>query len=302
MSFLESPLFPWRVSIEYTTRPKFDNVRTVVASGFDDVIIRHEQSLRTLVLVHPVLDATRHSELNHFFHAVKGMGHRFRAKDWSDYHATITEGVLAPMFGSVISGTSGVGYGTGKHLLQKKYTAGSLSTLRNIQKPYATPAIAIYRGLVLQTLTTHYTIDYTTGYVTFIADQQRTVSSHTPGASHVFVVSSAFAPNFAIGERVYLEGVTGTAATVLNTQSHLITNVSTTTITIGTNTTGLTANTGLASMYPQADETLNWVGDFHVPVRFDSDEANFRVLGRNPASLLYEWAGINLIEVRLALT
>lgn len=302
MSFLETPIFPARVSIDYESRPKFSNVRTVVASGFDDVLIRHEQPLRTLVMTHPVLDATRHAELNHWFNAVKGMGHRFRAQDWSDYKVNVTEGVLAPMHGSLLVGTAGVGFGTPKALFQKKYTAGSLTTFRNIQKPKLVPAIQIYRGLVLQTLTTNYSIDTTTGYVTFVHDQTRTISSHTPGADHVLGLASALSPNITPGQRIYVTGVSGTAASVLNNLSHLVTGVSVANVTIETNTTGLTASIGSVFTYPQASETLNWVGQFDVPVRFDSDEANFAVLGRNPATLLYEWSGINLIETRLPLT
>jgi hypothetical protein len=117
-------------------------------------------------------------------------------------------------------------------------------------------------------------------------------------------MSSAFSPNFSIGQRIYLRGITGTAATTLNDLSHAITNVAGAVITIGTATTGLTATTGSADFFAQASETLTWEGEFHVPCRFLSDQADFEIVDRRGSGggLLYSWAGINLTEVRIQMT
>ncbi len=302
MAFLETPRFPSCVSFGAITGPTFSSVRTVVASGFDDVLIRYEQPLHRFVLEHANRTQLEHDTLLDFFNAVKGMGHRFRVKDYADYSVTAANGFLKPLHGSLLAdGDSGEGYGTATYLLQKAYTAGALTTYRNIQKPVAT--VAIYRGGVQQILAAQYVINYTTGIVTFVADQDEGISSHTPGASHVFVLGVAFSPNVTVGQRVYLTGVTGTAAATLNGKSHEVTNVSTTTITIETSTVGLTASGGVAALYPQDNETLRWVGEFDVPCRFLSDEASFDIVDRagDEGGLLYSWSGINLTEVRIAL-
>jgi uncharacterized protein (TIGR02217 family) len=273
-----------------------------VASGFDDVLIRYEQPLHRFVLEHANRTQIEHDELLTFFNAVKGMGHRFRVKDYADYAATISNGVLVPLHSTLTVGTSGAGYGTSTYLLQKAYTAGALTTYRNINKPIAT--VLIYRAGALQTLTTNYTIDYTTGVVTFVADDSQTISSHTVGAAHRMTLSSAIAAS--AGQRIFITGVTGSAASLLNNLSHAITNVGGggTIVDVSTTTTGLTASGGTAAMYPQSNQALAWAGEFDVPCRFLSDEASYEIVDRQGSGggLLYSWSGINLTEVRIALT
>ncbi len=307
MAFLESPRFPSCVSFGAITGPTFSTVRTVVASGFDDVLIRYEQPLHRFVLEHANRTQIEHDALLDFFNAVKGMGHRFRVKDYADYICTQSNGVLKPLHDVLTVGTSGLGYGTPTYLLQKKYTAGALTTYRNINKPVT---VTLYRGGVAITAGVGAgqvsNIDSTTGKITLVADQTRAITAHTPGASHVFTMATAMSPTLLAGMRIYLTGVTGTAADELNGLSHAITNVAGagTLITIGTTTTGLTASGGTAEFYPQTSDTLTWAGEFDVPCRFLSDEASFEIVERagDEGGLLYSWSGINLTEVRIALT
>ncbi len=304
MAFLETPRFPGCVSFGAVSGPGFSTVRSVVASGFDDVLIRYEQPLHRYTFEHANRTQTEHDSLLEFFMAVKGMGHRFRVKDYTDYLVTIANGVLKPLHGALSVGTSGVGYGTPSYVLQKKYTAGALTTYRDIFKPVS-GTVVIYRGGVAVTvggLAGNIAIDTTLGKITFVEDQSRAISSHTTGATHVFTLASAFAPNLAIGQRIFVVGTGGTAATRLNNLSHVITNVAAGVITVSTVTTGLTATGGVAYYYPQAGEALSWSGEFDVPVRFLSDEASFEIVDRGGGSLLYSWSGINLTEVRIALT
>lgn len=297
MAFLETPRFPGCVSFGAVSGPRYSTVRTVVASGHDDVLIRYEQAVHKYTFEHANRTQFEHDELLKFFHAVKGMGHRFRVKDYSDYQ--VADGVLRSLHGGVTVGASGTGFGTATHVLQKKYTAGALTTYRDINKPI--PTILVYRNGVLQTLTTHYAIDYTSGVVTFVADQAQTVASQTVGADHVFTLNSAFSPNVTVGQRVYVTDIIGNAAIVLNDLSHEVTNVSGADVTIATSTVGLNASGGLVELYPQ--DTLTWTGEFDVPVRFLSDEASWQIVDRagSEGGLLYSWAGIDLTEVRIAL-
>lgn len=303
MAFLETPRFPECVSFGAISGPGFSTVRTVVASGFDDVVIRHESPLHRFVLEHANRTQAQHDALLDFFMAVKGMGHRFRVKDYSDYQVTVAQGTMRPLHGGLQVGSVGFAFGTASYLLQKKYTAGALTTYRDINKPVTVTA---YRGgvaLVVGASPGQIAIDTTLGKVTFVPDQTRNISSHTVGAAHVLTVASAFSPNFAIGQRVYVTGVTGTAASTLNNLSHAITNVAGTAITINTDTTGLTATAGTADFYPQSTEALTWAGQFDVPCRFLSDEASFEIVNKTGSGgLLFSWSGIDLTEVRIAVT
>ena len=92
-----------------------------------------------------------------FFYAMKGRLHGFRFKDFTDYKDN-SGGRLG----------SGSGDGTTKIFqMVKRYTTGAQSIDRQIKKPVSA-TIQIFVNGVLKTLTTDYTIDSTTGIVTFV--------------------------------------------------------------------------------------------------------------------------------------
>jgi hypothetical protein len=101
-----------------------------------------------------------------------------------------------------------------------------------------------------------------------------------------------------VGGRVWVTGVTGTAAAVLNNRSHSVTGVGGAVVILGTATSGLTATGGEARFFPQPTETLTWSGEFDVPVRFESDEARIQIIDRTQSELLYAWQ-TQLVEVRV---
>ena len=149
-------------------------------------------------------------------------------------------------------------------------------------------------------MTVHYTADALTGLLVFGADQSKAISSHTVGASHVFTLASAFSPNLLVGGRIFVTGVTGTAATVLNDLSHAITNVSSAVITTSTVTTGLTASGGTALFYPQPTEALDFSCEFNVPVRFDVDQFDAVIVDKQKGGeFLLELPSIPLVELKL---
>jgi uncharacterized protein (TIGR02217 family) len=307
MAFLETPRFPGCVSFGALGGPMFSTVRTVVSSGFDDVLIRYEQPLHKYTFEHANRTQIEHDELREFFMAVKGMGHRFRVKDYSDYTVTQAQSTLQGLHSGVPVGTFGEGWGTPSYLLQKKYTAGALTTYRNIYKPVA-GTVQVFRDgvqLVVGAGPGEIAIDTTMGKITFVADQTKTIVSHVVGNPHRINVTTVFSPQVAIGQRIFITGVTGTAADLLNNLSHEITNFGTTDIYIDTDTTGLSAASGTAWMYPQeTSDVLTWSGEFDVPCRFLSDEASYEIVDRmgHEGGLLYSWSGINLTEVRVSIT
>ena len=226
----------------------------------------------------------------------------FRWKDAQDYQCALTAGSLQGLRSGVAEGSQGFGYGIPAYQLFKLYTLLSLGIYRRILKPVA-GTVAVRRNGSAVTVGAspgNIAIDTTTGVITFVADQSRSISSHTPGGSHVFTASSAFSPNFAVNGRIYVTGVTGTAASLLNGRSHLISNVSSAAITVTTDTTGLTASGGTAFLYPQPTDSLAASFDFDVPVRFNTDEFSGTVIDRNGGSgeLVIQLPSITLIELK----
>jgi uncharacterized protein (TIGR02217 family) len=96
---------------------------------------------------------------------MKGRANGFRVKDFLDFTSN-ANGVTAPTNLDQVIGT-----GTGSlttFQLKKTYTKGALSLARNIKKPVV-GTVLIAKAGVAQTITTHYTLDTTTGIVTFLS-------------------------------------------------------------------------------------------------------------------------------------
>lgn len=235
------------------------------------------------------------------FLVVGGRRDGFRWKDHADYLVTSAQGAPQSIQGGQQTGVAGFGYGLPGYQLRKLYLAGSGSYLRDILKPVAGSLIVRRAGspVTAGVAPGNYAVD-TTGVITFVADQTRAISSHTPGAGHVFTLASAFSPNLAIGGRIYVSGITGTAATALNGLSHAVTNVAAAVITTSTVTTGLTASGGNAFYYPQPSESLDFASEFDVPVRFDVDHFDALIRDRqgSEGELLLELPSIPLVEIR----
>lgn len=106
--------------------------------------------------------------LSAFFHAFVGPLNGFLVKDWTDFQATRTATTLTSS--PVTITVQGVAANTTGALwqLQKKYTVGSRSHVRNIKRPKSGTVQVYFDGL-LKTETTHYTIDYTTGLLTVVS-------------------------------------------------------------------------------------------------------------------------------------
>jgi len=115
--------------------------------------------------------------LSAFFHAMGGPVTGFLVKDWTDFQTTRTATTLASS--PVTITTQGVATETstsGVWQLQKKYTVGSRSHLRNLKRPKA--GGLIYFDNVLKTVTTDYTYDTTTGLLTVVSGSP-TAITHT---------------------------------------------------------------------------------------------------------------------------
>jgi uncharacterized protein (TIGR02217 family) len=299
MSFMELPRFPERISVQASGGPGYSTDIVTVRAGFESRNINWSQSRARFDLSHAPRTEAQKDELLAFFRMARGAAYGFRYKDWGDFRVTQSNGVMRGLVGTVEQGTAGQGFGVATYQLFKRYGTGSFAEDRRIRKPVPNTVAVLRNGapVTFGTLAGQATLDNTTGVLTFVADQTRNISSHIVGATHQLTLASAFSPNLILGGRVWVTGVTGTAAAVLNNRSHSVTGVSGAVVILGTATSGLTATGGEARFFPQPTETLTWSGEFDVPVRFESDEARIQIIDRTQSELLYAWQ-TQLVEVR----
>lgn len=286
MSFLETPRFPDDISLGAQFGPQFNTDLVVVRSGHESANSRWANGRLKGDVSFGVRTETQLATLIAFFRAVKGKAIPFRFKDWSDYEVTVSTGILG----------AGVGTGYPTYQLNKKYVTGALSETREINKP--TSLVSIYKNASLRTLTTHYTIDTTTGIVTFVATSSKSITGITKANPGVVTATSH---GFTNGQIVYVSGVAG--MTQVNGLVFTVANVTTHTFQLsGVNTSAYDTYTsgGTAALYPQPADALTWAGEFDVPVRFDTDEMQYSITHRRGnGELIMNWSGVPIIEKRI---
>jgi len=248
--------------------------------------------MRFSIALAPMGENDRDSAIAFVRAVAKGRANRFRIKDWNDYIATHTNGRL---------GTGAVGTGLPTYQAYKRYTSGAYTEDRALNKLVASTGV-VKRGGADVTVGAgagEIAIDTTTGIITFVADDSSAVTALTPGVTTSVTLNAALTP-LAIGEKVYLSGITGTVAASLNGMAHPITNIVGAVYTLSTDTNGLAYTSGgTGYAYPQAGETLTLACEFDVPVRLDVDDLRLRAIARNSSGLVTDWESIELVEVRL---
>jgi uncharacterized protein (TIGR02217 family) len=146
-----------------TSKPGFDTVVITSPSGYEQRIARQTNARRSFSVDLTFADEAEMESLAAFFSLVKGKLNSFRFKDWSDYclGGTVT-GAGFVVGTPVLIGTGNASLTTFQ--IKKKYTYSGNDVWRNITKP-KTGTVKVYLAGVLQT--TGYTVNYTTGVVTF---------------------------------------------------------------------------------------------------------------------------------------
>lgn len=213
------------------------------------------------------------------------------------------QGFLRGFAGNQFVGAAGQGYGVPVvKMFQRKTSIGTTRTYdRRITRPQASSVL--YRNgtpLVVGIAAGNITRDDATGSATFVPDASQSIQSITVGATTVlnFGNGTVMVAAMSVGQRVYLSGIDGTAATRLNGVSHNITAKGATSLTIALNTSGLTATGGLAAKYPQATDLLTWDGPFYTPVQFQDDFMDWDMLRSGPMDhRLINAPTVTLIEI-----
>ncbi|HQO29757.1 MAG TPA: DUF2460 domain-containing protein [Accumulibacter sp.] len=182
-----------------------------------------------------------------------------------DDHSTAADGVSAPtMLDQTLTRVS-----AGVYQLVKRYGAGPELAIgrpaRTLFKPVAGSVLIAVGGLAYSN---GWTLESSTGRVTFFANISKAITAISKAASAVIDFGSAH--TFTVGMRVHISGVAG--MTQINGQRLTITAVTSNTITVALDTTGYSTYTsgGVANTQPQATETVTGGCLFDLPCRFDS--------------------------------
>ena len=148
--------FPEAISYGALGGPKYNTSISQTAGGHEKRIGVWPVALCEYDVAHAIKTPAEFAELLAYFRAHKGKLYGFRFKDWSDYQAA----------GQVI----GIGDdATLNFQLVKRYTVSALwEEVRTIYKPVA-GTVKVYVDSVEQTETTDYTVDYSTGIVSFLS-------------------------------------------------------------------------------------------------------------------------------------
>lgn len=291
MSFIETPRFPDGIAYGAIGGPGFNTTVIVVKSGFESRNSEWSAARCRFEVAQAAKSKADFDTVTKFFRAVRGRAIGFRFKDFSDYQAALTEGVLG----------AGTGTGLPTYQMGKKYLAGASYELREINKPVS-GACSFQRGgspLTIGAGAGNIAVDYTTGVVTFVADASSSASGITVGSNTDVVLGSDLGLNN--GEKLYLTGFTGADAALVNGIAHTIQSIGGSgpyTFTLAINTAGktITVGSGEGRKYPQTSEALAWAGEFDVPCRFDTDELRAEIVGHGP---ILRWDSIPIVEVRV---
>jgi uncharacterized protein (TIGR02217 family) len=264
----------------------------VVQSGFEQRNQNWSVSRGKWDIGERILNPTELEAIIAFFRARKGKYQGFRFKDFADFTASYTTtGYI----------DSGVGTGQSTAQLYKHYFDGTDTYDRKINKPVNGTITLYQNGGVINPA--NYTIDYTTGIITYVPLSTTNITNITNASNGVVTTSTAH--GLTSGNLVYISGVSGAMATNINNKYYTISVSSSTTFTLGVNTTsyGAYGSGGNVKKFYQAGDVMRWSGQFDIPVRFDTDELKHRldevVINQGSQTPYLYLLSLPIVEIRL---
>jgi uncharacterized protein (TIGR02217 family) len=160
--FLETPRFPGCPSFGFTSEPVYSVSVVEMASGIERRNRNWSRPLhRYSATVGPRVQAEVQEALN-YYHAVGGRAYGFRFKDATDYLSCAVGVTPTSIDQPIVFDETTAGY-----QLVKDNTVGVLTQRREIYKPVQNTILVADAG-VLKTEGVDYTIDYSSGIVTFL--------------------------------------------------------------------------------------------------------------------------------------
>lgn len=291
MAFNETVRFPDDIGYLAKGGPKYSVQITETEAGYEQRNLNFSQT-RASYSINGILTTKQLSgglswiNLNNFFNAHNGELYGFRFKDFKDFSASVATGTL----------DKGIGTGKKKYQLTKKYLVSDLINYRDIYKPINNGKLDIYKNGVKLTQGSsagNYSIDYTSGVVTFVPTITKTINSITSSGTVATITTSA-THGFTVGKLIYFSNLPNLS---INNRAYVIASIpTTTTFTIaylGIITSGVLGNVEYYDQQPTDNLTATF--EFDVPCRFDMPQLN----GGLDESGLISIDSINLIELRI---
>lgn len=139
--------------------PGFKTTVMILGGGFEKRNIEWSRARGSWDIGYGIDKKSAYVTVKDFFYARQGRAHSFRFKDWSDFEIGTPGNPVVFAIGDS---------STTIFQLKKRYSSGGVNYDRIIEKPIAS-TVEIYVNSVLQTVTTHYTIDASTGLITFVS-------------------------------------------------------------------------------------------------------------------------------------
>lgn len=262
--FLEERL-PVDVRMGATYADEYNVEITQTASGSEYRRLVHQYPRRIFNVSYMKLTDDLWGGLLSLYHRCYSMYAGFRVKCLDDYTTNGRTGAPTATDQTLEVLTAGTSY-----RLQLEYGKGDTPIsiglpVRTIFKPVAaTTKVAIG---ALEQGALMWSVDTTTGRVTFAADKTRSITGITQASSAVVTVGSH---TFAIGESVHISGVVG--MTEINGLRGTITATGGTTITVAIDSTAFSTWTsgGTVHTNPQTGEVVYGGCEFDIPCRFNS--------------------------------
>mgnify|MGYP003407439887 CR=1 FL=1 len=203
-------------------------------------------------------------QLQGIYHRAHGKYAGFRARCADEWSSNGRTGIVGPFDQPLSLASPGI------YQLRKYYgldkTAGAAGyAYRDIKKPVSGTVRAGISTTEIRSA--DWSIDTTTGRLTFSADQTGTITGITKAAAAVITFA---AHTFAIGQSIQISGVAG--MTNINGLRALVTNVSGLNVTVAINSTTFNTWTsgGVAHTRPQAGEAVTAGYEFDFAVRFNT--------------------------------
>ncbi len=264
--FLEERL-PVDVRMGATYADEYAVEVTQTANGSEYRRLVHQYPRRVFNVSYMKLTTDLWSGLLALYHRAFGMFAGFRVKSLDDYTTNARTAAPTATDQTLQVITAGAIY-----QLQVAYGAGGTPLgigrpVRTIFKPVTgTTKVAI--GALEQATPAMWSVDTTTGRVTFAANKTDTITAITKAASAVVTVGSH---TFVTGESVHFTNVSG--MTQINGLRGTITGTTATEITVAIDSTGFntySGPSGTVNTNPQAGETVYGGCEFDIPCRFNS--------------------------------
>jgi len=255
----------------------FENTKTEVLGGRDFRRLIHPYVLFSQDMQTSDLDATIQSDVVAMFRRASGQFNSFRVKHPYDFSTNALVGV--PTFDDQVCEV-----GDGVYHLTQWYDDETITTAarRRILKPNAGTVLVGIRDDLdnAQAVVNHFTVDYTTGEITFDANDQYTVTGITAAASAVVTIGTH---SLVADDTVHFSAVVG--MTEINGLRGKITAITATTITVDIDSSAFSVygSAGTINTEPQSSEIVTGGCYFDIPCVFenstlDIDRSSFEIL------------------------